>query len=241
MSSEVFEKQLQHFATSKDFRLIAIDPRSQGLSTHTSEGNFYEQHGRDIGAFVDKLGLKDFILGGWSNGGFAVMSYVHQFGGANLKGLIMIDATPKAVGLDNSKEWVWFKKDDSDGYRSYFTQGALLDREKLNDEFARFMVKDANPGYLRWINGVTNQTSNGVAALLNESSAYQDYSDDLKQLEGKVRLLYVVHTEWTDIVGEWAKQNTPSAQVKIVAKHLSFWEEPDQFNAYLDEFLAAIK
>lgn len=241
MSSDVFEKQLQHFKASKDFKLVVMDPRSQGLSTHTLEGNFYEQHGRDLEAFIMRLQFKNIILGGWSNGGFDILSYVHQFGTGNLKGLIMIDAAPTGSGDDNQKEWVWFRKDDSDGYRRYFTEGPLLDREKVNDEFAHFMVKSATPAYLDWMNRITNQTSNGVAALLNESSAYQDYSKDLETLEGKAALLYVVHAEWKDVVGQWAQRHTPSAKVETVEKHLSFWENADQFNGYLDAFLALLR
>jgi non-heme chloroperoxidase len=240
MNSEVFEKQLAHFAESKDYRLIVIDPRSQGLTTKTFEGNFYEQHGRDLDAFVTKLNLNHFVLGGWSNGGFDILSYVHQFGSGKLDGLVMIDAAPSGRVADSTKEWGWFRRDDSDGYLEYFTQGALLDREKLNDEFAHWMVTNATPEYLKWINRVTNMTGDGVAALLNTSSYYQEYSADLKALDGKIPLLYVSRAEWKDVVTNWAAQNTPSATVAVMDKHLSFWETPDQFEVPLDAFLTEL-
>lgn len=241
MASDVFEKQLAHFETSTTYKVIAIDPRSQGQSTHTSEGNYYEQHGRDLGLFIEKLGLKNIVLGGWSNGGFDVLAYVNQYGSDNLKGLIMIDAAPSGLGADNTKEWVWFSQNDADGFRKYFTQGVLLDREKNNDEFARWMVVNATPEYLKWIKRISNTTSSGIAALLNESSAYQDYREDLKKLEGKVRLLYVVRDDWKVVTPEWSKANTPSAKVEIMPKHLSFWEDSGAFNKILDAYLEDIK
>lgn len=241
MSADVFQKQMAHFADSKTYKFISYDPRSQGLSTHTSEGNFYEQHGRDLALFIEKLGLKNIILGGWSCGGFDILSYVHQYGSSNLKGFIMIDAAPAGLGADNTKDWVWYNQDDHDGFRAYFTQGPLLDREKNNKEFAEWMVEKTTPEYMEWITRISNQTSSGTAALLNESSAYQNYREDLKGMEGKVPLLYVVREDWKDTMPAWAKANTPSAMQKVMPKHMSFWEDAPLFNGYLDAYLKTLK
>jgi pimeloyl-ACP methyl ester carboxylesterase len=35
--------------------------------------------------------LKNIVLGGWSNGGFDMLAYVHQYGSDNLRGLVKID------------------------------------------------------------------------------------------------------------------------------------------------------
>ncbi|MES3710400.1 alpha/beta hydrolase [Pseudomonas putida] len=241
MSSEVFERQLKFFSSSKDFTIYAIDPRSQGRSSKTSDGNFYEQHGQDIGDFVATLGLKNVVLAGWSNGGFDILSYVHQFKTTQLAGLVMIDAAPQGSGQDNTKDWVWFNKDDSDGYRQYFTQQALLHRDDLNNEFAKWMVENPTPEYMSWIKKISSQTSDEVAAILNESSAYQDYSGTLKALEGKVSLLYFASADKYPIVKRWAGNNTPSAQVIEFPKHLSFWERDAEFNKALSQFLNQIK
>src|SRR6478609_2915542 len=58
--------QISHF--SKKYRAITYDPRSQGRSSKTLEGNNYLQHGRDLRAFADALKLKDAVVVGWSNG-----------------------------------------------------------------------------------------------------------------------------------------------------------------------------
>ena len=242
MTSLVFERQLNYFEDSQTYKVVAIDPRSHGISTHTSEGNFYEQHGRDLNAFIVALDLQGVVLGGWSNGGFTILSYVHQFGSANVKGLIMIDAAPKGSGLDNSpasQEWVWFRKDDGDGFKASITLGALHDRQKMNDEFARWMIDDPTADYLTWISGITNQTGNDVAALLNESSAYQDYDAVLKNLEGRIPLLYFVNSEW-QAVNNWSSRNTPSASIVRFGKHLAFWEHAETFNNALNDYLKKV-
>ncbi|MFW5643694.1 MAG: alpha/beta fold hydrolase, partial [Alkalispirochaeta sp.] len=62
-SSAVFERQLAEL--SNRYRVIAIDPRSQGRSTKTSEGNTYGVHGVDIGRFLEKMDIPEAVLVGW--------------------------------------------------------------------------------------------------------------------------------------------------------------------------------
>jgi hypothetical protein len=103
------------------------------------------------------------------------------------------------------------------------------------------MVENPGPEYLKWMLAIMNQTSDTVAALLNETGAYEDYSADLKALNGKLPLLYVIRHDWAKATADWAGTNTPAAVVKVFPKHLSFWERPDEFNQNLDEFLATVK
>lgn len=56
-----FEKQLPYF--SQSYQAITFDPRSQGLSPATLDHNTYEQHGRDLAVLIDRLQLKNVILG----------------------------------------------------------------------------------------------------------------------------------------------------------------------------------
>ena len=68
MSTDVFVHQLDHFKGSTKFRAIAYDPRGQGRSSKPMEGHTYQQHGRDLAAFMEKLKLEKVILAGWSYG-----------------------------------------------------------------------------------------------------------------------------------------------------------------------------
>lgn len=65
-SGEIFKSQIEHFSLSR--RVIAIDPRSQGLSSKVAHGNDYYTHGRDLNALIEALDLHDLILVGWSTG-----------------------------------------------------------------------------------------------------------------------------------------------------------------------------
>tara|TARA_B100000446_G_C10548630_1_gene339394 strand:+ start:1866 stop:2864 length:999 start_codon:yes stop_codon:yes gene_type:complete len=240
MSSEVYSKQLAHFADSDKYTFYAIDPRGQGLSSHTEGGHFYEQRGRDLKGFFDVLGLKKVILAGWSYGALDVSSYLHQAGTENLSAFILIDGTPRTVGDDNSKEWVWYNRNDSDQFREFFTMPVLIDRQQANKDFAEWMLENPSEENIAWVSDISNQTTDTVAALTNEAGAYENYEADVKALEGKLPLMIVAREEWRDIVQNWVSQNAPSTTVAVMGKHLMFWERSDEFNAALNKFLETV-
>lgn len=241
MSSQVFERQLEHFEASTRFRAIAYDPRGQGLSSKTLDGHTYQQHGRDLAAFIEKLGLGNIVLAGWSNGVLEMMAYIHQFGPANLKAVVIIDGTPRALGRDNTREWVWVSADDKDKLREDFTIQTLENRPAFNVKFAEWMLEAATAENIRWVDHIASQTPNFVAALTNETGTYVDYERDLKALNGKLPLLFVVREEWREVVGEWIERNAPGVELVVMGKHLMFWERSAEFNAALDRFLAGVK
>nr|WIE91229.1 alpha/beta hydrolase [Mesorhizobium sp. WSM4875] len=237
MSTAVFVKQFEHFANSDKYTFYSFDPRGQGLSSHTEGGHFYEQRGRDLKGFLDALGLKKVILAGWSYGALDVTSYLHESGIENLSAFILIDGTPRTVGDDNTKEWVWYNRTDSDEFRKFFTMPVLLDRQKANEDFAKWMLENPSPENLAWVSNISNQTSDTVAALTNEAGAYENYEADVKALEGKLPFMIFCRDEWRDTVQNWVTKNAPSTTMAVMGKHLMFWERPDQFNAALDGFL----
>lgn len=147
MSTDVFERQLMHFKDSKDFTAISYDPRAQGLSSIAIEGHYYEQHARDLNAFLNKLNAKRIVLVGWSSGGGDVLEYVRLFGSGKLAGLVLVDTPPKAKSTDNTTEWTWFgTKDEGDqgGYLRFFSYDVMLDRKKVDTDFATWMLEDAS-------------------------------------------------------------------------------------------------
>jgi microsomal epoxide hydrolase len=63
---------------SSTMRVIAIDPRSQGQSTQTVDGNTPERRARDLHEALAKLGIARVVLTGWSQGAQDVAAYVQQ-------------------------------------------------------------------------------------------------------------------------------------------------------------------
>ncbi len=236
MSTRVFERQLEFFDNSSTYRCISFDPRGHGLSSKTADGHYYEQHGRDLHAFIDRLGLDQIVLGGWSFGCLATLSWINQFGSERLRGFIMLDGPPRAAGRDNRSEWVTYQYDDADGSAEFYTLGRLRDPANNNRAFAAWMLEDKTEEKIRWVLEITEQTPDSAAALLNASALYLDYESDLRALEGRLPLWYLLREDQLEIVENWAHQNTPSAEVQAFGEHLMFWERAATFNAALVEF-----
>jgi len=237
MSTDVFVHQLAHFEGSKKFRAIAYDPRGQGLSSKTLEGHTYQQHGRDLAKLIKKLELKKVILAGWSYGVTEQLAYLNQFGSDNLLGMILIDTGPDVAG-ESYDEWVWYLRSDKDEYSRWFTEGIIEDRQGVITEFAKWMLEDPSPENIAWVERMAYLTPATTASVLNATGFYLDYSEDLKKLEGKVPLLYVVRDEWKAVAEPWIRANTPSATSAYLGKHLMFWERPKEFNRIMDEYLS---
>jgi non-heme chloroperoxidase len=106
LSSRVFHHQMSHFEGSMAYRVFAFDSRGQGRSTGRKKRTTFAQHGKDLERFVHHLGLRDFVLVGWSAGAVKALSYLHQFGSANLKALVLVDGAPRATTTGSSTEWV---------------------------------------------------------------------------------------------------------------------------------------
>ncbi len=239
MSTDVFEHQLAHFESSTDFTALAYDPRGQGRSSKTIEGHSYQQHGRDLAALLEALELDHVILAGWSYGVTEQLAYLDQFGDQKIAAMVMIDSGPDVAGASYD-EWVWYLNDDSNGYARWFTEGIIEDRQNVITEFGKWMLEDPNEESMDFVADVANQTPSSVAALLNATGFYLDYSEDLAALEGKMPLLYVVREEWQPQASAWIAENTPSARAEYLGKHMMFWERPQEFNAILDSFLNSL-
>ena len=55
-STEVFDRQVTHFSTTH--RVVSFDPRSQGRSALTLQGNDYATQSADLCKLIDHLNLK---------------------------------------------------------------------------------------------------------------------------------------------------------------------------------------
>lgn len=101
MDASVWRAQMQAFAPR--YRVVAIDPRSQGESSKAAEGNTPEQRARDLAALIAQLKLDSVVLIGWSQGVQDVAAYVAQSGTAHLAGIVLVDAAvsagPEAIKL----------------------------------------------------------------------------------------------------------------------------------------------
>jgi non-heme chloroperoxidase len=113
-------------------------------------------------------------------------------------------------------------------------------REEFSREFGNWVFDAPSPDKLRFLGRIGSQTPTAIAATLSATYLFVDNRAELASLEGRVPLLYYMRREAEQQAASWAKRYTPSAVVAASGGHMMFWEDPDPFNAALDEFLSSI-
>jgi len=84
-------------ALRKQFHCYALDQRGHGESAWAEDGDYSgEAHRGDIEAFIDRLGLDQFVLVGHSMGGFNAFNYAFHHS-QRLTALVLVDAGPSIL------------------------------------------------------------------------------------------------------------------------------------------------
>jgi non-heme chloroperoxidase len=165
MPGWIWQKQID--GLSRQYRVIAVDPRSQGESDKPTYGHLPETRARDYKQVVDQLGLKQPVLIGWSMGCGELLSYVEQFGEDGISGLVLVDGlipatlNPEIVSV----MLVW-------------TTLLQQDRQKEADIFVRSMYKKPEPEeYLQKVMHASMEVpTDTTVTLMHNMLAVTDFS-----------------------------------------------------------------
>lgn len=125
----LWAEQLKTF--SHVTHVLAIDPRSQGESTKTTEGNSPESRAADLHDVLDKLRLSRPVLVGWSQGAQDVAAYVAKFGSESVAGIVLVDS-PVSIGPNEVEAHREFSKSILSGISTY---------AKYPEEYTKGMVQ----------------------------------------------------------------------------------------------------
>lgn len=234
-SADVFEKQIEEF--SRDYRVIAIDPRAHGRSTMTAVGVDHTTHAQDIVRLIKHLELKDIILVGWSFGAYETWGVVREIGLDNIKGLFNIDMSPKACST-NESDWVEDSVQNlcdtvqyvrtSEGFREVleaYTREVMIQHEMTDDEMALVMDAARMPYYLacaEYAIGVTG-----------------DYREEAKAADAceSCHTEFMIAEHWADVAVPYMQKLCPNTELHVLGGHMAFWEHYEKFNAILRTFL----
>jgi hypothetical protein len=80
-----------------------------------------------------------------------------------------------------------------------------------------------------------------VVLLLRADMMLCDYRAEAKLLDGKIPVLNVIGEPNVAKALPWIKANIPNSVTFTIKRHMSFWSEPESFNAGLEAFLARLK
>jgi microsomal epoxide hydrolase len=222
----IWEPQIRHF--SKDYRVVALDPRSQGESEQVTEGHYPERRSRDIKELIEHLEVPSVVLVGFSMGGPEVLSYVDQFGTNSLDGIVLVD---NHIGSDF----------DAGRTQQVFgmIQAFNADREQMLENFLPYAFKKPQPEeYMAKIKAATMSIPSNTAVALLAAYQGRDWRPVLAKVDKP--LLYAI-TPGKEEQGQMVEKEIPSARVERFpeAGHVIFADETERFNSILEEFLEA--
>jgi microsomal epoxide hydrolase len=227
MAAEIFEPQINELSTR--FRVIALDPRSQGDSEKTADGNTLERHAQDIQELLDHLELHSVVLLGWSNGVPDVLTYVEQKGTANLRGVVLVDGFLKLSDPQMQKAM--------SGMLKMFQ----ADRPKFTDRFVRSMyTSKQTEEYILHVKeeSLKTPTNTAVVEVFNILSR-GDFTPILAKVDKPV--LYICEPQ-LESQGTLLQASLPKARVEVFknAGHALFVDDAELFNKVLGEFVDSL-
>ena len=227
MAADIFEPQINELSTQ--FRVIALDPRSQGDSEKTADGNTLERHAQDIQELLDHLELHSVVLLGWSNGVPDVLTYVEQKGTANLRGVVLVDGFLKLSDPQMQKAMT--------GMLKMFQ----ADRPKFTDRFVRSMyTSKQTEEYILHVKeeSLKTPTNTAVVEVFNILSR-GDFTPILAKVDKPV--LYICEPQ-LESQGTLLQASLPKARVEVFknAGHALFVDDAEHFNKVLGEFVDSL-
>jgi microsomal epoxide hydrolase len=229
MPAWIWQKQIDEF--SKKYRVIAVDPRSQGESDKPPYGHLPETRARDYKELVDHLGLKKPVLVGWSMGCNELLKYAEQFGTDEVGGLVLVDGY-----LPDKLNPEFF------AFMTAWMNLLQQDRQKQAEPFIRSMFKKPQPeDYLKRLTEASMQVPADTAVvLIYNMIAVKDYSGAFARINRPVLFAY-------------QPESAPSAEVlksKLGDRvrlerfdgdgHALFVDDPDKFNRLVDQFVQSL-
>jgi non-heme chloroperoxidase len=238
-SGEIFKHQIEHYGTSH--RVIAIDPRGQGLSTKTVHGNDYVTHGYDLIELVDGLGLSNVVLVGWSTGNLEVWSYLEQAGCESVSGAVTIDMSPLPLSED-PKWWTEGTPAELSDIASRQLTHSDTAEAFWSDYLTQVMIQHKmEPDEYEYLMDISRRTPFWIAHELFCNAIFSNYLAVAQEASEKIPTLMFIAEHWADVAEPFCHAQFPKTPTYVMGGHLMAYEYPERFNARLDEFLASIK
>ncbi len=230
MPAWIWQKQVDYF--SKNYRVVAMDPRSQGESTMTGEGLYPASRARDIKAVVDQLHLAPVVLVGWSMAVTEVAAYVEQFGTRGIAGLVFVDDNFGGLAPGEGQADL------------LFVDQILKDRQKNTDAFIHNLCfKKPQPAdYLNRLMAACNRTPTGDAVALLVGKFAADYRSVAAKID-KPSLFCYADSPYMPAVAQLAmQQSVKGSRLEVFHGdgHALFVDDPDHFNSVLQGFLNSV-
>jgi microsomal epoxide hydrolase len=229
MPAWIWQKQIDEL--SKKYHVITVDPRSQGESEKPTFGHLPETRSRDYKELVDRLGLKQPILVGWSMACGELVKYAEQFGTDNVGGIVMVDGF-----LSEKLSTEMFAV--ISGWMNQLQQ----DRRKQAEGFVRSMFKKPQSDeYVRNLVDASIQVPADTAALLIYNMiAVSDFSPGLARINRPVLFAYQPESQMSADYLRLKLGDRLKLERFDGDGHALFVDDPEKFNHVLEDFVEGL-
>lgn len=230
--AEMWRGQIEAF--SSEHRVIAIDPRSQGQSTITIDGNTPEQRARDLRVILSELHVSRPVLVGWSQGVQDTAAYVEQYGASDLRGIVLVDAALSRGSAQIEQEPAVYATQEQrlTIYRAH-------QREYLQGMWQAIAIKPQPEGLIERLVEAGMATPPSIGAEMLTADLYgRDRSAALAGI--RLPVLIVASSSSPELAQMRAMAATlPNGEIIVVedAGHAVFLDQPELFNSTLAQFL----
>jgi Predicted hydrolases or acyltransferases (alpha/beta hydrolase superfamily) len=236
ISAAIWSKQLGYFSRHQ-YRVIAMDSRSQGSSSVVQTGNAPENRAGDIQQVISGLHLTHVILIGWSQGAQDVAAYVNRFGTSAVDGLALIDS-PVSAGPDDVTGNPGFIKIILGGIASY-----AKDSRGYSDGMMHAIISTptARETYAQLDDeSLKTPTDIGISMLVQDLFT-TDRRPTLKKFDKPTLVVASGKSPLLDAQRHMAAV-LPEGQFIAIdhASHAVFFDQPDEFDHRLAAFVASI-
>lgn len=229
MPAWIWQKQIDYF--SRDYRVVAMDPRSQGESSQTSEGLYPAVRARDIKAVIDQLHLAPVVIVSWSMAVVETMAYVDQYGTGDFAGLVLVDS---AAGGRSAGE-----ADRDFG----LLKGILEDRQNTTSGFVRQInFKKPQPeDYIQKLIQASLRVPTNTAVSLLVGYFAADYRAVLQKIDKPTVICAAKFGDIAQITDMRTKIAGSQLEIFEGDGHALFVDDPDKFNAVVEDLLQDLK
>jgi len=236
MSSAVWRDQLAAFASTA--HVVAIDPRSQGRSTITTQGNTPEQRAQDIRRVIQSLKLAKVVLVGWSQGVQDVAAYAAAFEGEDVSGYVLVDSAvgagaAEAVAHPQALQQQLERLAIYEAYPRQYLEGMMKaiirsqDGRKRIDELVKI--------------GLRTPPDLGITMLLMDFIA-RDRRAALAKFNRPTLIIAAAQSEEIEAQREMSRQIRDARFESIDdAGHAVFLDQPQRFHELLDSFVGQLQ
>src|SRR5436190_8425248 len=230
--ADIWRQQIDRFAPTH--RVIAFDPRSQGQSTITTNGDTPEVRAQDLHNLLERLDARRSVLIGWSQGVQDLAAYIERYGTHDLAGLVLVDAA-----VSDGADGMAVRAQETTAQFKMFAVYQAHQQEYLHGMMETIISKPQPPGAIDRLvaTGLKTPPTIGVAMLVADLFGV-NRTAALKKIDCPTLIIASAKSD------ELARQQAGAGQIpharleKIEnAAHAVFLDQPVRFHELLEKFV----